>query len=68
MKPFHEGQRAFKNPRFYRGKTGNLLLEGNPYKENTKDYRDWEYGFQTNYYNNLGEGSQGVQEAKRSSS
>jgi hypothetical protein len=64
MKPFHEGQRAFKNPRFYRGKQGNLLLEENPYKENTKDYRDWEYGFQTNYFNNLTsrERSQGVQE------
>jgi hypothetical protein len=65
MKPFHEGQRAFKNPRFYKGKTGALLLEPNPYKENTKDHRDYEYGFQTAYYDNLGEGSQGVSQKEK---
>jgi hypothetical protein len=50
MKPFFEGQRAFRNPRFYKGKNGKLILEANPYKEDTKDYKDWEYGFQKAYF------------------
>ena len=42
MKPFNEGIKAFKEGRL-----------GNPYKENTKDYRDWEFGFNKAYFSNL---------------
>jgi len=42
MKPFNEGIKAFKEGRL-----------GNPYKENTKDYRDWEFGFNKAYFANL---------------
>ena len=42
MKPFNEGIKAFKEGRL-----------GNPYRENTKDYRDWEFGFNKAYFANL---------------
>jgi hypothetical protein len=42
MKPYHEGRQAFRKGRI-----------GNPYKENTKDYRDWEFGWNKGYYQNL---------------
>jgi hypothetical protein len=42
MKPFNEGIKAFKEGR----------LE-NPYKQDTKDYRDWEFGFNKAYFSNL---------------
>ena len=42
MKPFNEGIKAFKEGRL-----------GNPYRENTKDYRDWEFGFNKAYFSNL---------------
>jgi hypothetical protein len=42
MRPFNEGYRAFME--------GNLA---NPYKENTKENRDWEYGFNKAYFTNL---------------
>lgn len=64
MKPFHEGQRAFRKPNFRQTKRG-YILEGNPYEEDTKDYRDWEFGFSKAFYDNLEkvqsrEGSGGV--------
>jgi hypothetical protein len=42
MKPFNEGIKAFKEGRL-----------GNPYRQNTKDYRDWEFGFNKAYFSNL---------------
>jgi hypothetical protein len=42
MKPFNEGIKAFKEGRL-----------GNPYRENTKEYRDWEFGFNKAYFSNL---------------
>jgi hypothetical protein len=67
LKPFFEGQRAFRTPRFYKGKLGYLLLEGNPYKEDTKDHKDWEYGFQTAYYDKAGTRSKEVPQKEKSS-
>jgi hypothetical protein len=52
MKPFHQGQRDFKYPKFRKTKKG-YILEGNPYEENTKDYRDYEFGYNKAFYNNL---------------
>ena len=62
MKPFHEGRRAFRKPKFEQTEKG-YILEGNPYEKNTKDHRDWEFGFNKGYYENLeklGERSIGV--------
>lgn len=62
MSAFHEGMRAFNKPRFKRTKKG-YLLEENPYEEDTKDYRDFEFGYNKAYYANLDrlrEGSEGV--------
>jgi len=42
MKPFQKGIEAFKKGR----------LE-NPYRPNTKDNRDWEFGFNRAYFANL---------------
>ena len=42
MKPFEEGKTAFRR--------GSL---GNPYTLNTKNNRDWEYGFNIAYFKNL---------------
>jgi hypothetical protein len=42
MKPFEEGKLAFR-----KGKLGN------PYTINTKNNRDWEYGFNVSYFKNL---------------
>jgi hypothetical protein len=42
MKPFDKGVDAFK-----KGKLGN------PYRVNTSDHRDWEYGFNKAYFANL---------------
>lgn len=42
MKPFDEGQRAFKK--------GNLV---NPYNPDTSRYRDWQFGFDRAYFDNL---------------
>jgi len=42
MKPFEEGKLAFR-----KGKLGN------PYTINTKNNRDWEYGFNVAYFKNL---------------
>ena len=42
MKPFNQGYKAFKEGRL-----------GNPYKQDTKDYRDWEFGFNKAYFQNL---------------
>lgn len=42
MKPFDEGVRAFKK--------GNLV---NPYNKDTSRYRDWEFGFNQAYFDNL---------------
>ena len=42
MKPHDEGKQSFK-----RGKLGN------PYPANTRSNRDWEYGFNTEYFKNL---------------
>jgi hypothetical protein len=42
MKPFDEGQRAFKR--------GNLV---NPYNPETSRYRDWQFGFDRAYFDNL---------------
>tara|TARA_R110000822_G_C14894347_1_gene448172 strand:+ start:278 stop:454 length:177 start_codon:yes stop_codon:yes gene_type:complete len=42
MKPFEEGKLAFRK--------GTL---GNPYTINTKNNRDWEYGFNIGYFKNL---------------
>jgi hypothetical protein len=40
-KPFNQGYRGFL--------VGNLT---NPYPQNTKDYRDWEFGFNKAYFKN----------------
>lgn len=42
MKPYHLGRKAFK-----KGKLGN------PYEQDTKDYRDYEFGFNKEYFENL---------------
>ena len=42
MKPHDEGKQSFKKC--------NL---GNPYPANTRSNRDWEYGFNTEYFKNL---------------
>lgn len=42
MKPYDEGQRAFKR--------GNLV---NPYNPDTSRYRDWQFGFDQAYFLNL---------------
>lgn len=42
MKPFEEGIRAFK--------AGNL---DNPYGPDTTRYRDWNFGFNTAYFDQL---------------
>lgn len=55
MKPFFDGQRAFKNPRFNRGPNGGLLIEPNPHKEGTKKHQDWETGYNKAYRENLEE-------------
>ena len=40
-KPFNQGYRGFL--------VGSLT---NPYPQNTKDYRDWEFGFNKAYFKN----------------
>ena len=40
-KPFNQGYKGFL--------TGNL---SNPYVENTKEHRDWEFGFNKAYFKN----------------
>lgn len=52
MKPFYQGRKAFYSPKFNKTEKG-YILEGNPYKENTKDNRDWEFGYNKAYYENL---------------
>jgi len=52
MKPFHEGRRAFNKPKFTKTEKG-YVLEGNPYKDGTKDHTDWEFGYNKSYYENL---------------
>lgn len=42
MKPFDEGQRAFKK--------GQLT---NPYNPDTSRHRDWQWGFDRAYFDNL---------------
>lgn len=42
MKPFDEGALAFKR--------GRLT---NPYNPDTSRYRDWQFGFDSAYYDNL---------------
>ena len=42
MTPFKEGYEAFKN--------GNLT---NPYNKSTTRHRDWQFGFDRAYFNNL---------------
>lgn len=42
MKPFDEGRLAFKR--------GNLV---NPYNPNTSRHRDWQFGFDRAYFENL---------------
>lgn len=42
MKPFNAGIKAFKEGRL-----------DNPYRQDTKDYRDWEFGFNKAYFSNL---------------
>ena len=42
MKPYEKGFDAFKK--------GNL---GNPYPINTKQHKDWEFGFNKAYFKNL---------------
>lgn len=58
MRPFSEGMKAFKGGRL-----------DNPYKKDTKDYADWEYGFNRAYFQNLeklsGRGSTQVQSDKK---
>lgn len=43
MKPFEEGKRAFR--------TGKDL--SNPYAENTVRHREWQYGFDRAYFDNV---------------
>jgi hypothetical protein len=42
MNAFQKGMNAFKKGRL-----------GNPYRPNTKDNRDWEFGFNKAYFSNL---------------
>lgn len=42
MRAFNEGYKAFKK--------GQL---GNPHKPNTQEHRDWEFGFNKAYFQNL---------------
>lgn len=42
MRPFNQGIKAFREGRL-----------DNPYKENTKDHRDWQFGFNKAYFSNL---------------
>ena len=42
MNAFQKGMDAFKKGRL-----------GNPYRPNTKDNRDWEFGFSKAYFSNL---------------
>ena len=42
MKPYERGRRDFT--------VGNI---SNPYRKNSKDSRDWEYGFNKAYFLNL---------------
>lgn len=42
LSPFHRGLKDFS--------LGNI---SNPYKENTQDHRDWQFGFNKSYFSNL---------------
>ena len=42
MKPYDQGKEAF-----IKGKLGN------PYKKDTRPNKDWEFGFNTEYFKNL---------------
>jgi len=42
VKPYDQGKEAFKS--------GKL---GNPYGANTRPNKDWEFGFNTEYFKNL---------------
>jgi len=42
LTPFHRGLKDFF--------LGNI---SNPYKENTQDHRDWQFGFNKSYFSNL---------------
>lgn len=42
LNPFHRGLKDFYN--------GNIT---NPYKDNTQDSRDWQFGFNKSYFANL---------------
>jgi hypothetical protein len=42
MRPFEEGIEAFKEGRL-----------GNPYRQGTRDYTEWEQGFNKAYFRNL---------------
>ena len=59
MKPYHEGVRAFYKPKFKKTEKG-YLLEENPYPKDTKEHRDWEFGFSKAFYENLRARSYGV--------
>lgn len=51
MKPFHKGRKEFRNPKL-ETVNGRTVLKGNPYDEGTKDYRDYEFGWQKAYFEN----------------
>jgi hypothetical protein len=60
MRPFEQGKRAFQ-----------LGVLNNPYREDSTEYREWQYGFDRQYFQNLeriksGRGSKEVYHSKTS--
>ena len=52
MKAVKQGARAFRFPKFVTV-DGHKLLKGNPYPEDTDEYRQWQQGYNEAYYKNL---------------
>ena len=68
IKPIKQGIRAFKRPRFFKGKSGVLMMEANPYEEGSQEYKEWEFGFTKAFNWNLEDKKKQVQHGDRTRS
>lgn len=51
MNPFEQGRKAFlKGVKRVKGKAVQIT---NPFDPESEDYRSWEFGYNTAYFNNL---------------